>query len=75
MTESDTFVLKTVAEDVREIKVHITGGDNPEKGLIIRTDRLEQSHKNASKVFWILVGAFLTPSVIGAALYVFLVTF
>ena len=75
MTPSENHVLETVAEDVREIKVHITGGDHPEKGLIVRTDRLEQAHKTSAKVFWILVGAFVTPSVLGAALYVFLVTF
>lgn len=72
---SENYLLETVAEDVREIKVLLTGGDAPEKGLIVRTDRLEQSHKNMSRVFWLLVGAVLTPSVIGTAIYVFLVTF
>ena len=75
MTEPENFILKNIAEDVREIKVWITGGDDPEKGLIVRTDRLERSQKNVSKVFWIAVGGFLTPGVIGAGLYVFLITF
>ena len=75
MTESENHILQTVSEDVREIKVLLTGGDHPEKGLIVRTDRLEQAHKTAARVFWIAVGGLLTPSVIGACLYIFLVTF
>lgn len=73
---SENCLLETIAEDVREVKVLLTGPpDAPEKGLIVRTDRLEQSHKVAARIFWIAVGGVLTPGFIGAGLYVFLITF
>ena len=38
----------------------LTGNGTPEKGLVIRLDRVEQSHCTQSKWFWFIFPAALT---------------
>lgn len=38
----------------------LTGNGEPEKGLVVRIDRVEQDHKTQSKWFWVLVPSAIT---------------
>jgi hypothetical protein len=38
----------------------LTGNGTPEKGLVVRIDRVEQDHKTQSKWFWVIVPSALT---------------
>lgn len=48
-----TAKLEHIAEAVTEIKQCLTG----DKGLVIRTDRLEQKEKTKAKFFWVVFAA------------------
>jgi hypothetical protein len=48
-----TAKLEHIAEAVTEIKQCLTG----DKGLVIRTDRLEQKEKTKARVFWVVFAA------------------
>jgi len=69
---SDT--LRAVGTKVEEIRINqqefgeklavateiLTGNGTPEKGMVVRVDRVEQDHKIQSRWFWIIVPAAIT---------------
>jgi hypothetical protein len=58
-----TEKLNTIATQVAELHATIHGpAGEPEHGLPLRVDRLEQTEKRRAKLIWILVG-----SVVGLA--------
>lgn len=61
--------LDELKASVAEVKGILTGGVDPSKGLIIRVDRLEQSAGVVRKVFWVVVGALVTPASIGGFIW------
>jgi hypothetical protein len=38
----------------------LTGNGTPEKGLVVRLDRVEQNHATQSRWFWVIIPATLT---------------
>jgi hypothetical protein len=69
---SDT--LRDVGTKVEQVRVNqqefgeklatateiLTGNGNPEKGLVVRIDRVEQDHKTQSRWFWVIVPSAIT---------------
>jgi hypothetical protein len=52
--------LERMALDLALIRDVLLGGNSPEKGMYVRFDRLEQSHKRSAKLIWLLVGIVIT---------------
>lgn len=71
MSEETQSMLKDVYDKVCKIERLITGNGEPEKGLIIKVDRLTQSQKVRDRVFWLICAGLFTPTSI-FALYTFI---
>ena len=54
--------IEQIQKDVALILKHITGNGNPDKGLIVRMDRIEQrtvaAEKSRDKTLWIVKALF-----------------
>ncbi len=50
--------LERIERKVDRLEGHLTGNDDPEKGIIVRLDRLEQRQASQVKAFWAVVSAF-----------------
>ena len=44
--------IRPMREDVKLVKHLLTGNGEPEKGVVLRLDRLEQTEKSRGKVIW-----------------------
>lgn len=62
-------ICEQTQKTVDELKEIVCGNGDPAKGLVIRIDRLEQSAAIVRKVFWVIVGALVTPASIGAFIW------
>lgn len=62
-------ICEQTQKDVRELKEIVCGNGDPQKGLVLRLDRLEQSAAIVRKAFWIVIGALVTPASIGAFIW------
>lgn len=67
MTQEEKTCLSSILEKVEKIEKILTGNGSPEKGMIVRIDRLEQWQKIRTWAVCTLAGAIAT----GAATYVF----
>ena len=47
--------IENIQETCQRIDECLTGNGDPEKGLVVRIDRLEQKDILRSKVFWIII--------------------
>jgi hypothetical protein len=63
------MICEGTQKAVDELKEIVCGNGNPAKGLVIRIDRLEQSAAIVRKVFWIAIGAIVTPASIGSLIW------
>lgn len=70
--DNTTAMLREIYKDVTEIKKILTGDGEPDKGLVVRHDRLERTVGAMVKTFWIFLSAIVTPGAIGAILYHFI---
>ena len=69
-----TLALSSIAEEVSSIREEavvvntiVLGNGEPEKGLVVRTDRLEQQHKTLSSLFYVILPISITA--LGSALW------
>lgn len=60
---------KAIYNKVCKLETLLTGNGTPEKGLIVRVDRLEQHRQFIAGVVWFLAGALLAPEIILACFY------
>lgn len=49
--------VELMAEDHKKV---LFGGDTPDRGLVVRTDRLEQLASTQSRFLWLFAGALVT---------------
>lgn len=52
--------VERVEVTVEDHKKVLFGGDTPDKGLVVRTDRLEQMAATQSRFLWLFAGALVT---------------
>jgi len=64
----DPTQLDRIESDVSSIKVILTGNSKPERGLIIRVDRLEQIQRRGVWFIRLVIGAVVVAVVSGAVL-------
>jgi hypothetical protein len=69
MLQRILFTCEQTQKELGELKEIVCGNGNPSKGLVVRIDRLEQSVGIVRKMFWVSVGAVLTPASIGGLIY------
>lgn len=58
MTQHENSVLDLILAEVRIVKEILTGNGNPQKGMIVRMDRLEGKAKRATWLICTLASAF-----------------
>ncbi len=63
------MICEGTQKTVDELKEIVCGNGDPAKGLVIRIDRLEQSAAIVRKIFWIVIGALVTPASIGGLIW------
>lgn len=63
------YAVEQTQKDVAELTAIVCGSGDPSKGLVVRIDRIEQSAGLARKIFWVVVGALVTPASLGAFLW------
>lgn len=59
--------IKYVRDDVKTVKELLTGNGTPEKGIIVRLDRVEVAQKRYKFVIATLFAAFATAAASAAA--------
>lgn len=59
--------MDVVSADVKTLKTIMLGDTEPEKGMIVRFNTLEQKAKASSKLFWVIIGA-LVPILVVAVI-------
>lgn len=57
-------VLSQISGKVDHIEALLTGGDEPEKGLLMKVDRLAQRYELWARFAWLLLGGI--PTVVAA---------
>jgi len=57
VTESEQSQLDRIESRIVNIENTISGGADPQRGFIIRIDRLERTIASATRVAWIALGA------------------
>lgn len=62
MTQHETSLLQLIHDKVEKIEKILTGNGEPEKGMIIRLDRLEVKAKRASWLFATIFGAVVVAA-------------
>ncbi len=62
-------MLRGMTKQCNEHDMLLSGDGNGHKGLIVRTDRLEQQQARREQHFWVLWGAVMTS--VGSAIYAF----
>lgn len=66
MTDHEYSVLNEIHNEVKKLNRLLTGDGEPEKGLIVRVDRLEQ--KDASRNKWMVaIGTASATAMVGWA--------
>lgn len=55
-------MLSSHIEDHKQVKGLLIG-DRPEKGIVVRLDRLEQTEKRRSKLVWLAIAAGMSSLV------------
>jgi hypothetical protein len=63
----DREVLQEILDEVRKLNHLITGNGTPERGLLIRVDRLEQQDKN--RVWWLRTAVTAAFGAIGFQMF------
>jgi len=58
--------IEPLREDVKLIKHLLTGNGAPEKGVLMRMDRLEQIEKSRAKAVWAAITAAIGALVVAA---------
>lgn len=53
-------ILEQISTKVAHIENLLTGGDEPEKGLLMKVDRLAQRYELWARFAWILLGGIPT---------------
>jgi hypothetical protein len=66
MTEREQSQLDRIERRIVNIENTISGGTEPQKGFIVRIDRLERTISGATRVAWIALGAAVV-SIVRAA--------
>jgi len=51
--------VQALAEEVRKTNHLITGNGTPERGMVVRLDRVEQQHKTVSLITWTAASAVI----------------
>ncbi len=59
--------LEPVRKQITDLSHLITGNGTPERGIVVRVDRLEQSHHTMSWVQKAIAGAIISVCIGGAA--------
>lgn len=62
-TDSTYYQVKYVGERIDRVEKLLTGNGDPEKGFIVKLDRLIQTVGVQKKFFWMLVAAVVTGAV------------
>lgn len=52
--------IQALHAEISQANVILTGNGTPEKGLVVRVDRVEQEHKIQSRWFWVVVPSAIT---------------
>ena len=52
--------IRAVRTEVSTANIILTGNGHPEKGLVVRVDRMEQDHKSQGRWFWVMVPTALS---------------
>ena len=69
--DDDLHTIRTMLEaqgtKIDKLCLLLTGNSNPERGLVVRVDRVEQRNKRLDRWFWLLAGAVVTSVVCGVA--------
>lgn len=52
-----------LTEKVGLLNILLTGNGDPEKGVVVRLDRVEQTQARQRKFIWAIVGAVITQAV------------
>ena len=55
--------IKEIRRSIASIDHHITGGKTPEKGIIVRLDRIEQTEKRRSRFIGLAISTAVTSAV------------
>lgn len=55
--------IDNLTEKVSLLNKLLTGNGDPEKGVIVRLDRVEQTQGRQRKFIWAIVGAVITQAV------------
>ena len=58
------YGVKRLEDDVRDIKQILVGNGKPDRGLVVRFSKVEHSVGSFRKLFWILVGVAVSPTII-----------
>jgi hypothetical protein len=56
-------LLDAIYAKVCKLEHLLTGNGTPERGIIVRVDRLEQTTKFGWKLFWLVLGTFMSTLV------------
>lgn len=51
--------MEPLRKEVEKLNSILTGDDQPERGIIVRFDRVEQQAKSAQKAAWIAIGVLI----------------